>query len=1044
MKTLVLNILLILQVSFGMCSNYSALITKIVSSEYETVNGTFSFDVEFEAKSDISFNQALEFELPDGWSANSNVNLENNSYNQGDTFNVNISVSYPVNDIPFYPQDVILIQHIENNGVNEQKETYAKIYFTPYETIEIWNPYDYNSQLRRWHHPNENPDAQREQIDKNEIPESNIDLDSLQNYAQTKSWDDDFEFTYVSIPGLAYDVMMKPRYKEEQDGTKTTFTGTVNGKFTAWTSNGLDLDEHVMIPLAGIKVRLMRKRALWTDEELGYTYTDENGEFSIYYNESISLLPPDEITLYLEFISKDDGTYEIFSVKPLGNNYTRRSFEWNASENAGTVSKYLTFTPSQSSGSHFKAIHWVRRGYQYFYSEGIPLEKGLKIRPGSTITWYRSPDLPGTSINTIHLEYSSSKNKYVTLHEFGHGIMDKLQGTFTFPYGENGVSPHRWNEGNSSSLAWSEGWANAMAMILNAVSREDYNGIYGQDLGSTYEKRKHFSWPDEGFDGINNGLRSEYYIACAIYDLWDGPGKGLPEMIPNYSDYSSIPDQHGWKDRKLEDGEWVPNERGWESIDDVELELIEICQPLIEHPTDDGIESPTTCGGYFGEGKIENIQDYYLFLLDLVDDCNIKADISRTFRENRVLWNIPEYEWGWNYSCMSSDFINEPKYKDEQGYLHLDISGYGPTSASWTDTWVLNFLNENTSNSFEHSAWSDVDYNITDPLRLGIQDEYSDVYRESELFLNNQFETVEIIQSAEHGDYETCGGVDIDVRNGKLELGGSETTASLTINDGSKLFLREHGELVVNDNSTLIIECGATLVYQEGASIVLNGDNAQIIIKGNLEIGNNAVFAFDGTGSLKKMGPPDIVIPQESTGSSFIVESGLNVTLVAQNSIRLKPGFHAKSGSSFRAYIDPSIPECDETSNTMLANSPGSSNNIYEMNSDIQTSDYIPETKDDSLSNIKAENALSTKLFPNYPNPCSDLTIIKYRIGENCPVNIFLTNMQGQKVAELENNKKHPVGEFEIEFIVSEFNPGVYFYTLQTNNHFQTRRMVVQ
>jgi len=356
---------------------------------------------------------------------------------------------------------------------------------------------------------------------------------------------------------------------------------------------------------------------------------------------------------------------------------------------------------------------------------------------------------------------------------------------------------------------------------------------------------------------------------------------------------------------------------------------------------------------------------------------------------------------------------------------------------------LVNFHNDNLLNEYRYSAWPSQDLLLTDNLDLGIWDNSSNIFRQSNLYLNDAIRPDYTGWSTPHGNYQTCGDITIDIRNGKLELGGANTTATFTVNEGSTLIIREYGSVIVNNNSTLIIECGANIVYEDGASIELIGENSQLIIKGNLEIGSNAIFTFNGSGSLTKVGPSDIVIPYpNSTNSKFVVESGTSMTIVAKNSIRLKPGFHAKQGCSFRAYIDPYMQECEggTKSSTLNTDNP---NIISQIQENPQTEGLKWEITVDTISKV-TESKLLTRLIGSYPNPNSDYTIVKFKIGEVCPVKIFITNTNGIKIHEILSNDSHPVGEFEVNFSTLNLDAGVYFYTLQTDKYFQTKRMVKQ
>lgn len=1003
--------------------------TTVISSECNSLTGDFDISVLYRFIDTVSF-RSNQFNLPDNWSAGITPVLDGVTYYPNDSVIVTISVVYPINNIPFFVQPIEIKNTIEttNTFIDITEITYsAMIYFTPYNTIEIWNLEDFHSLPRRWYYPHNSKSQNRIFIPKSNIPVSNINIiDTINWYDATTNWDTDNRdnFREVKIPGLAYSVLTSPipidsleYYDNIGDGpdsisTKKTYTGTVKGRLTASLWN--DIDNWVTIPLAGIKVYL--KESDWVNNQtFGETYTNENGEFSFYYSES-QIAENDYVELFLEFKSFTNSTYSIESSNGWGNRFEERTSEWSAPQNAGTMTKNIDLM-NTINAEPFKAIHWARRGFQYFESQGVGLQKNLKVKPFSNSSQFGIYSFTPT----IYLESGDGYRENSTFHEFGHFAEYRLQSNNSTPYYREGTS-HSWSKENTSMLAWVEGWANAVQMILDAAYwEEDQEYALKNNLGPYFEVRRHNSWPTNW--QINNGFRSEYNIACSIYDLWDGLNKNLPNTIPFNTDPNSsyFFTVHGWNDTGQ-------GETGWRTEDNVELNFYQLCKPLKDHPTGSG--------GYAFNGQVRNVQDYYRYLINnMGSNCILKSDISRVFRENRVQWNIPEYEWGWHATNLSSDFIRETKQKTE--YPTNPI-----TASNWTDFYLVNFHNDENINEYQYSAWPSQDLLITDNLDLGIWDNTSNIFRQSNLYLNDAIRPDYSGMSLQHGHYQTCGDITVDIRNGKVELGGDNTTATFTVRQGATLHVREHGTIVINNNSTLIIECGANLIYDSGANIELNGENAQLILLGNLEIGNNAIFTFTGTGSLTKLGPSDIVIPYpNSTDSKFIVESGTRVTLVAKNSIRLRPGFHAKSGSYFRAYIDPSVPECENGTKSQTANT--SENYASQLSDNIETDAIKWETKKDTVTKVN-ESRLTTRLIGNYPNPNSDYTVIKYKIGESCPTKIFITSSTGIKIKEILNNENHPTGEFEIVFNTKDLETGVYFYTLQTDKYFQTKRMIKQ
>jgi hypothetical protein len=94
-----------------------------------------------------------------------------------------------------------------------------------------------------------------------------------------------------------------------------------------------------------------------------------------------------------------------------------------------------------------------------------------------------------------------------------------------------------------------------------------------------------------------------------------------------------------------------------------------------------------------------------------------------------------------------------------------------------------------------------------------------------------------------------CTNSDLTVQSSStIEIGdGSNRTGRLLISEGSTLAL--DGKLKVNGNSEVVIEDGATLEVKANADIILNGSNAELVIRGDVQVMDNATFTFDG-GSL--------------------------------------------------------------------------------------------------------------------------------------------------------------------------------------------------
>jgi hypothetical protein len=107
------------------------------------------------------------------------------------------------------------------------------------------------------------------------------------------------------------------------------------------------------------------------------------------------------------------------------------------------------------------------------------------------------------------------------------------------------------------------------------------------------------------------------------------------------------------------------------------------------------------------------------------------------------------------------------------------------------------------------------------------------------------------------------------------------------------------------------------------------------------------------------------------------------------------------------------------------------------------------------IKKISSEIPAEFKLFQNYPNPFNPSTKIKFSIppspafskGEGLEVRLVIYDILGHTVAEPVNTKLQP-GMYEAAFDVSNLigqrpASGIYFYSLETEKHKQTKKMII-
>ncbi|MBE0570237.1 MAG: T9SS type A sorting domain-containing protein, partial [Ignavibacteriaceae bacterium] len=109
-------------------------------------------------------------------------------------------------------------------------------------------------------------------------------------------------------------------------------------------------------------------------------------------------------------------------------------------------------------------------------------------------------------------------------------------------------------------------------------------------------------------------------------------------------------------------------------------------------------------------------------------------------------------------------------------------------------------------------------------------------------------------------------------------------------------------------------------------------------------------------------------------------------------------------------------------------------------------SDHFPKVADisfDPITSVHYENNLfNYRLDQNYPNPFNPSTTINFSIAEASVVKITIYNLLGQEVAFPLNEYMEP-GTHIITFNASELTSGVYFYTIETPQFKETRKMLL-
>lgn len=82
------------------------------------------------------------------------------------------------------------------------------------------------------------------------------------------------------------------------------------------------------------------------------------------------------------------------------------------------------------------------------------------------------------------------------------------------------------------------------------------------------------------------------------------------------------------------------------------------------------------------------------------------------------------------------------------------------------------------------------------------------------------------------------------------------------------------------------------------------------------------------------------------------------------------------------------------------------------------------------------------KLYQNYPNPFNPTTEIKYNISTEGMVKISIYDVVGNLINVVFNEYQEP-GVHSITINSNDLSSGVYFYTIETNNYKESKKMQI-
>lgn len=742
----------------------------------------------------------------------------------GQSTTATINVTHATTNLPYYPTsfDLKVRTHKYNESESKISPVTVKVYFTPYNSVEIWDLRDFIKLPRVWAVDQGTAPARVS------IPRTSIPVSTRPNPDQiTEAWQKDFQVSRV--PGLPYLIQMAAvhpdtieihKYNDSMEVVQglhdgvlnkglfgNTFKGTITGNLVANYIN--DLGTTVTIGLEGVKIAAYDEDIIY-DEKLSQTHTGDNGYFDLSYSNWESWGEGGHIELYIQWWSENDN----YDLDVIQNGFINSTFNISFSNHhwIGDVGTNYTnnmgnfFLNGEESKNPYKILNWATKAYKFtrgqIKASGAPDGLNIFAYDDDNITGGTSYCFP---INWVIHPYisltSGDMNHESTIwHEFGHFAMYYLQNS-NYLYCSR--DKHKLSEPSNTELSWTEGWATGYMNMLDAYYKYT-------DLESGREKYTETSASSRSNELRNpnvygmshlNGFRSEYFISSFVNDLYDGPTSFANINNVTVTDYNDVSGFWGY----------INGEN-----DNLQLTPAIICKPL----TDDAMP--------------QSIVDYYNSLIKFIN-CKERVLLRKVAFQNGIK---PDHTS--NSSILSADNI---------GITHQTVTyTCPPLNNSRVDLFALQDVNTLNNLSLTYNFGSKPNNILVDPITitnssLGVNANYPQGFFTSGIPNPTNNPIVNL---------EACNISTVDI-GGKIVIGSMTTMANYYVKDGAKIVLNNAAQLEVFNGSKLIVEQGGILVFNKGASINLNGTNAIIVVQhgGKIQIGQDAVFNYNGDGFIR-------------------------------------------------------------------------------------------------------------------------------------------------------------------------------------------------
>jgi hypothetical protein len=433
----------------------------------------------------------------------------------------------------------------------------------------------------------------------------------------------------------------------------------------------------------------------------------------------------------------------------------------------------------------------------------------------------------------------------------------------------------------------------------------------------------------------------------------------------------------------------------------------------------------------------------YKTTFDLRDNCSCQTfpnSLLQITSNNSYWW----YHSGWRIeqnsdACASTCFpflhINQPKYEEYTRYIEdishgvttmilpyvaYELNLYTYNTYPFTITDMVRFRNMFTKNIFDGNLVSPGFHNAVNGADAPI---YPPNY-------DNQFNVLKY-SSLSYIPLYKFDGVDATATSpnvydivlnffaNEVHNNPTNVTAGMDLNGLAQVVDAQWDRECVN----------LTLYNRE---LVYNQD---FIVKNNLIINPAASDNFHQSGDYSFAEP---IINQDK----FIINSNISSNFVSGEKIIGKPGFHAKHGSSVRAYIEPNL--CTDG---QIAPPGGGANNepnyeswVAQANTKIikQQEEHIAQTINNTSLN-EQQNILLKQEFNIHPNPNNGtFTIYVQTLNEQEQLQLHVIDVYGKQLLaqQINNATNHQID-------LSSYSKGIYYVSVTGSNGFREVKKVI-